>query len=97
MVDETSPFLFFIEGFPVQFIPAYNDLIREAVEKAVTLRYRDVEAKVVSAEYLAAIALQTGRAKDRERLSRILDEAVIDRSVLDGKDFEACSEIRYGL
>jgi hypothetical protein len=73
-----------IEGFPVQFIPAYNDLIREAVEKAVSLRYGDVEAKVVSAEYLAAIALQTGRAKDRERLSRILDEAMIDRSVLDG-------------
>jgi len=73
-----------IEGFPVQFIPAYNDLVREAVEKAVTLIYRDVEAKVISAEYLAAIALQTGRAKDRERLSRLLEEAVIDRSVLNG-------------
>jgi len=71
-----------IEGFPVQFIPAYNDLVREAVEKAATLKYRDVEAKVVTAEHLAAISLQTGRAKDRERVIRLLEEAVIDRAVL---------------
>jgi len=71
-----------IEGFPVQFIPAYNDLIREAVENAATLRYRDVEARVVTAEYLAAVALQTGRAKDRERVVRLLDGAVIDRAIL---------------
>jgi hypothetical protein len=71
-----------IEGFPVQFIPAYNDLVREAVENATTLKYRDVEAKVVTAEYLAGIALQTGRAKDRERVIRLLEEAVIDRTVL---------------
>jgi hypothetical protein len=71
-----------IEGFPVQFIPAYNDLVREAVAGASTLRYRDVEAKVVRAEYLAAIALQTGRAKDRERVIRLLEEADIDRELL---------------
>jgi len=71
-----------IEGFPVQFIPAYNDLVRQAVENAATLKYRDVEAKVVTAEHLAAISLQTGRAKDRERVSRLLEEAVIDRAVL---------------
>ena len=72
-----------IEGFPVQFIPAYNDLVREAVENASTLKYRDVEAKVVTAEYLAVIALQTGRAKDRERVIRLLEEADIDRTVFD--------------
>jgi len=72
-----------IEGFPVQFIPAYNELVREAVADAAIMRYRGVEAKVVKAEYLAAIALQTGRAKDRERAIRILEEAAIDRAVLD--------------
>ncbi|NTU51064.1 MAG: hypothetical protein HGA94_01315 [Candidatus Aminicenantes bacterium] len=71
-----------IEGFPVQFIPAYNDLVREAVAEAATLKYRDTEAKVVKAEYLVAIALQTGRAKDRERVVRLLDVGVIDRTVL---------------
>jgi hypothetical protein len=73
-----------IEGFPVQFIPAYNDLVREAVADAATLRYRDVEAKVVKAEYLAAIALQTGRAKDRERVARLLESEAVDRAVLAG-------------
>jgi len=72
-----------IEGFPVQFIPAYNELVREAVAAAVTLKYRGVEARVVTAEYLAAIALQTGRAKDRERVIRLLEAAAIDRSVLE--------------
>lgn len=71
-----------IEGFPVQFIPAYNDLVREAVEKAATLTYRGVEAKVVKAEYLVAIALQTGRTKDRERVARLLDSNAVDRTVL---------------
>jgi hypothetical protein len=71
-----------IEGFPVQFIPAYNDLVREAVADAATLRYRDAKAKVVKPEYLAAIALQTGRAKDRERVARLLESEVVDRSVL---------------
>jgi len=71
-----------IEGFPVQFIPAYNDLVREAVADAATLRYRGVEAKVVKAEYLVAIALQTGRAKDRERVVRLLDSDAVDRTKL---------------
>jgi hypothetical protein len=71
-----------IEGFPVQFIPAYNDLVREAVADAATLRYRDVEANVVKAEYLAAIALQTGRAKDRERVARLLESEAVDRASL---------------
>ena len=73
-----------IEGIPVQFIPVYNDLIREAVEKAATLKYRDAQAKVVAVEYLIAIALQTGRAKDRERVIRFLEEAVFARDVLAG-------------
>lgn len=72
-----------IEGFPVQFIPAYNDLVREAVTEAANLNYRDVEAKVVKAEYLTAIALQTGRPKDRERVARLLEGAAIDRGLLD--------------
>ena len=80
-----------IEGFPVQFIPAYNELVQDAVAKAATLRYRGVEAKVVKAEYLVAIALQTGRAKDHERVVRLLESEAVDRAVL--------SEIlmKYGL
>ncbi len=71
-----------IEGFPVPFIPAYNDFVREAVENAATLKYRDVEAKVLTTEYLVAISLETSRAKDRERVIRLLEDAAIGRSVL---------------
>jgi hypothetical protein len=71
-----------IEGFPVQFIPAYNDLVREAVAEAGSLTCRGVGAKVVKAEYLVAIALQTGRAKDKERVVRLLDSDAVDRAAL---------------
>jgi hypothetical protein len=70
-----------IEGFPVQFIPAYNELVREAVRNAVDLEYRSVKAPVVRAEYLAAIAVQTGRSKDRERVARLLEGEAVNRSV----------------
>ena len=71
-----------IEGIPVQFIPVYNDLIREAVDNASSLKYRDVEARVVTVEYLIAIALQTGRAKDKERVVKLVEEASFDRVIL---------------
>jgi len=71
-----------IEEFPVQFLPAYNDLVREAVEEAVTVKYRDVQVRIVKAEYLTAIALQTGRAKDKERAIRLLESKAVDREVL---------------
>jgi hypothetical protein len=46
------------------------------------MKYRDTEAKVIKAEFLAAIALQTGRPKDRERVVRLLEADVIDRASL---------------
>jgi hypothetical protein len=79
---KTKAEMILIEGIPVQFIPTYNDLVRTAVENAVSLKYRNLEARVVSPEYLIAISLQTGRAKDRERVIRLLDEAAIDHTVL---------------
>ena len=71
-----------IGGVPVQFIPAYNELVHEAVENAMETRYKQIKTRVVRAEYLIAIALQTGRAKDRERMIRLLDEAKLDKSRL---------------
>lgn len=71
-----------IEGFPVQFIPAYNDLVREAVAEAGSVKYREVEVRIVRAEYLTAIALQTWRAKDRERAIRLLESGAVDRERL---------------
>lgn len=71
-----------VDGIPIQFIPASSDLVREAVEHAETRKYYTVELKVVTAEYLSAIAIQAGRDKDKEHAIRLLEVADIDRSVL---------------
>lgn len=71
-----------IEGLPVQFIPVYNDLIKEAVEKAVAKKIGSVKARVVAPEYLVAIMLQTSRKKDAVNVGKMLEEAIIDRPAL---------------
>ena len=67
-----------IEGIPVQLIPVYNDLVREAVENARETDYKEVKIRILTAEYLVAVSLQTYRPKDRERLVKFLDETRID-------------------
>ena len=57
-----------IEGVPVQFIPAYNALLEEAMKEALETAYEETSTRVVRAEHLVAICLQTGRDKDRERV-----------------------------
>lgn len=73
-----------IEGWPVQFLPAYNPLVAEAVEHAVEVTFERTPTRVVSAEHLAAIMLQTGRPKDYARLVGFLEAGVIDRGRLEG-------------
>lgn len=70
--------LVIIEGIPVQFIPVYNDLIKEAVETAVESTYKRVMTRILRPEYLLAIALQTNRPKDRERVFQLLGQAKVD-------------------
>ena len=57
-----------IENIPVQFLPEYNPLIEEAVEKATEVLIFDTKTFIIKPEYLMAIMLQTNRSKDRERL-----------------------------
>jgi hypothetical protein len=73
--------LLLIEGVPVQFIPADDSgLRREALLAAVEHRYRDmVTTRVLSAEYLVALALDAHRPKDYERVYRLLEQAEVDR------------------
>ena len=67
-----------IGGIPVQFIPAYNALIEEAVRQAKTAAYQHLKVRILGIEHLIAIGLQTFRPKDRERIVRFLDEAKVD-------------------
>jgi hypothetical protein len=80
-----------VAGWPVQFLPAETPLTAEALRAAVD---RDVDgtcAWVFTAEHLAAIALQTGRAKDKARLLQF-----IEAGVLDAAGFQAIL-VRHGL
>lgn len=67
-----------IEGIPVQFIPAYNELVTEAVNNALRKKFGNVETYVIRPEYLITIMLDTNRAKDMERIARFLKETEID-------------------
>lgn len=72
-----------IEGIPVQFLPAYNPLLEEAVRHASKKGYEGTTVKVLELEYLMAIMIDTNRPKDRERIWKLLDEAAFDKKKLE--------------
>ncbi len=67
-----------IAGWPVQFLPLTSALVDEALAKAVEIDIEGEPARVFTAEHLAAIALQTGRAKDKARLLQFIEEGALD-------------------
>ena len=72
-----------IEGIPVQFIPAYNALVEEAVGKAAEKEYEGITTKVLEIEYLLAIMIDTNRPRDRERIKKLLGEVAWDKKQLE--------------
>lgn len=76
--------LVIIEGIPVQFIPAYNPLVKEAVSAAVESTYKRAKTRILRPEYLLAIALQTNRSKDRERAIQLSNQAKLNSKLLSG-------------
>jgi len=78
-------------GWPVQFLPPTGPLVEEALAQAVETDVEGTPARVLTAEHLAAIALQTGRAKDKARLLQF-----IEAGVLDAVRFQAIL-VRHGL
>lgn len=67
-----------VGAWPVQFVPAFNPLTEEALAQAEQGDVDGVPLRVVSADYLAAIALQTGRAKDLARIVALNDARALD-------------------
>jgi hypothetical protein len=61
-----------IGDWPVQILPAFNPLIEEAVLHAPIQRFEDLDVPVISAHYVAAIALQLGRTKDYLRVDALI-------------------------
>jgi hypothetical protein len=71
-----------LKNFPVQFLAAHG-LTEEAVQQANTIEYQGVHAKVFRPEYMIAIAASVRRAKDLARIKLLLEQAEIDRNLLE--------------
>jgi hypothetical protein len=67
-----------IAGWPVQFLPPTSPLVTEALRESVVKDVEGIPARVLTAEHLAAIALQTGRAKDKARLLQFVEAGALD-------------------
>jgi hypothetical protein len=80
-----------IAGWPVQFLPAGSALVQEALAAAIEKDVEGTPARVFTAEHIAAIALETGRAKDKARVLQFIEA--------DALDLERLHEIlaRHGL
>lgn len=62
----------------MRFLPVFNPLIEEALDQAIETRFEQTMTRVMSAEHLVAIMLQTGRLKDYARIQQFLAQGVVD-------------------
>jgi hypothetical protein len=66
-----------VGDWPVQFIPAFSPLTAEAMREAEVAEVEGVPLRVVSANYLALIALSTGRPKDFVRVLALTESGAV--------------------
>jgi hypothetical protein len=71
-----------LRGFPVQFLAAHG-LTGEAVREARAIEFEGVPARVFRAEHVVAIAASVGRHKDLARIEQMLQQADIDKTLLE--------------
>ena len=69
-----------VGAWPVQFVPVFSPLTREALDRAEVADFEGVSLKVVGAEHLAVIALSVGRAKDFARILSLLEAGAVSRN-----------------
>ena len=71
-----------IHGWPVQILPAYTSLVEEAVRDAREQAFEGLSVPVVTADHLCAIALQTGRPKDFQRIYSLIQAGCVTSAKL---------------
>lgn len=76
--DERARECVSIEGTPVQFLPAWDALLQDALAHSRILEYDGVPVKVMPPEHLAVICVKTGRSKDRVRVQTLVESAGFD-------------------
>jgi hypothetical protein len=69
-------------NWPLQILTDATPLIGEAIRSAVDVEFDGVPTRVFRPEYLCAIALQTGRAKDYLRVSMFLEQDAVNKDDL---------------
>ena len=67
-----------IAGWPVQFLRAGSPLLQEALATAVEKDVDGTPAHVFTAEHIAAVALETGRAKDKARVLQFIEAGALN-------------------
>lgn len=72
-----------LKGWLIQFLPAEDELNREALSAAVQTEILGIKTWVMTAEHLIAIALKLGRKKDDARVERFIEIGNYDQSKLD--------------
>lgn len=66
-----------VGAWPVQFIPAFDELSLDAMEQADQADIDGLNVRVVRADYLAVMALKVGRSKDKLRVLALLESEAI--------------------
>lgn len=68
-----------IYGWLVQFVEAsHNALWKEAIDEATTIRIESFDVAVITPEYLVAMWLFAGRAKDYQKIALFWDAGLLD-------------------
>ena len=63
-------------------MPVFNSLTDEAVNEAHAIKVARIETRIMRAEHLVAIMLDTGRPKDYLRINMFLEQGALDRRSL---------------
>jgi hypothetical protein len=73
-----------VDGLPVQILPISDELVEEAVDRAVLKKVGAQSVRVLRPEHLLAIMASLARPKDRVRIPLLLDQGGIDKRRLRG-------------
>lgn len=69
-----------LAGWPLHLLPSTGPLVDDGLMAARTHVVEGQPVRVLSLEHLAAVALETGRPKDRVRLAQVWESDALDKS-----------------
>jgi hypothetical protein len=73
-----------IADWPVQFLRAGTPLLQEALATAIEKDVEGTQVRVLTSEHIAAVALETDRAKDKTRVLQFIEADTVDVERLKG-------------